>query len=140
MEQVDKRNPMLIGFRERERRENGGTTDTTVTEISRSEFDALCLSLDKKRLRKRLSEAKSVLLPEYRKLFRPGIFKANERALYSEGLRYRLQWQTRRYPDAPESYENQQTSIGAVYLVELPIHLKTAPTKQRRAAADTRGA
>lgn len=93
---------------------------TTVTEISSNEFDALCLSLDKARLRKRLSAAKAALKPEYRKMFKPGIFKAQERALYSDApLGYRLQWQTRRYPEQPESYENQQTAIGAVYLVEL---------------------
>lgn len=75
---------------------------------------------DKKRLLKRLREARAVLKLEYRKLFKPGVFKPGERALYSDNpFGYRLQWQTRRHPDQPESYDNQQTSIGAVYLVEL---------------------
>lgn len=91
-----------------------------VTEVSRNEYDALCLSLDKVRLRKRLNEAKSVLMLRYRKMFKPGIFKPAERALYSDNpFGYRLQWQTRRHPDQPESYENQQTAIGVVYLEEL---------------------
>lgn len=91
-----------------------------VTEVSRSEYEALCLSLDKVRLRKRLREARSVLKPEFRKMFKPGIFKAGERALYSDSpLGYRLQWQTRRHPDQPESYENQQTTAGHVHLEEL---------------------
>ena len=93
---------------------------TDVTEVSSNEYDALCLSLDKVRIRKRLNEAKSVLQLKYRRMFKPGIFKPAERALYSDSpFGYRLQWQTRRDPDAPESYENQQTAIGAVYLVEL---------------------
>lgn len=95
-------------------------TDIKVTEVSSNEFDALCLSLDKTRLRKRLNEARSILVLRYRKMFKPGIFKANEKALYSDNpIGYRLQWQTRRHPDQPESYENQQTAVGAVYLEEL---------------------
>jgi hypothetical protein len=93
---------------------------TMVTEISHAEYEALCLSLDKTRLRKRLNEAKASLQMRYRKMFKPGIFKPAERALYSDNpFGYRLQWQTRRDPEAPESYENQQTTTGAVYLVEL---------------------
>lgn len=91
-----------------------------VTEVSQSEYEATCLSRDKVRLSKRLREARSVLKDEYSRMFKPGIFKPLERALYSDSpFRFRLQWQTRRYPDQPESYENQQTSCGAVYLVEL---------------------
>lgn len=92
----------------------------TKEQISSNEFKALCLSLDKARLRKRLNEAKAVLQMRYRKMFRPGIFKAGERALYSDSpFGYKLQWQTRHDPKQPESYENQQTAIGAVYLMEL---------------------
>ncbi len=94
--------------------------ETKVTEVSQNEFDALCLSLDKTRLRKRLNDAKSVLQLRYRKMFKPGIYKHAERALYSDApFGYRLQWTTRRDPDLPESYENQQTAIGTVELVEL---------------------
>lgn len=91
-----------------------------ITEVSHNEYEALCLSLDKVRLRKRLNEAKAVLRLRYRKMFKPGVYKHAERALYSDSpFGYRLQWQTRREPDKPESYENQQTAIGAVYLLEL---------------------
>ncbi len=91
-----------------------------VKEVSSNEFDALCLSLDKVRLRKRLLEAKAVLNDEYRKLFtKASIYKYQEKALYSVPRGYKLQWQTRQQPDQPESYENQQTTIGDVYLVKL---------------------
>ena len=95
---------------------------TLAKEVSLAEYDALCLSLDKARLQARLKDAKSLLHLRYRKMFKPGIFKPGERALYSDSpFGYRLKWQTRRDPELPESYENQQTSIGAVYLEELPV-------------------
>ena len=91
-----------------------------VTEVSQNEYEALCLSLDKKRLRKRLMDAKAVLRNPHRAWFNPGIYKHAERALYSDAkFGYKLQWQTRRRPDQPESYDNQQTAIGSVYLIEL---------------------
>jgi len=94
--------------------------ETIVTHISRAEYDALSLSLDKTRLRKRLNEAKAVLADEFKRMFKPGVFKAGERALYSDApFGYRLQWSTRPYPDSPESEDNQQTSIGTVRLVAL---------------------
>ena len=90
-------------------------------EVSLNEFEALCLSLGEVRLHKRLNEAKSLLHLKYRKMFRPGIFKPAEKALYSDTpFGYRLKWQTRQHPTEPESYENQQTTIGVVYLEELP--------------------
>ncbi len=92
----------------------------TCIEISRSEYEALTLSLDKARLRKRLNEAKSVLHAEARRMFKPGIFKPAEHALYSDNpFGYRLQWSTRPDPTAPESYDNQQTSVGTVRLIRL---------------------
>lgn len=96
------------------------TEVTEITEVSSNEFDALCLSLDKTRLKKRLNEAKSTLKTEFRRMFKPGILKAGERALYSDSpFGYRLQWRTRCNPDQPESYENQQTSVGHVCLEKL---------------------
>jgi hypothetical protein len=90
-------------------------------EISIAEYEALCLSLDKARLQARLKNAKSLLQLRYRKMFKPGIFKPKDHALYSDSpFGYRLQWQTRRNPELPESYENQQTSAGVVYLEKLP--------------------
>jgi|ERR1035438_5238474 hypothetical protein len=115
------RNLMLTGMHERERRENCAPFSPAI-EVSQNEYDALCLSLNKTRLRKRLNETKSVLKAEYRKLFKPGIFKAGERALYSDSpFGYRLKWQTRLHPSQPESYENQQTSVGYVYFEKLAV-------------------
>ena len=91
-------------------------------EVSSNEFDALCLSLDKVQLKRRLLDAKAVLHLRYRKLFKPGIYKPAEKALYSDSpFGYRLKWQTRRNPDEPEGYDNQQTAIGVVYLEVLPV-------------------
>jgi hypothetical protein len=88
--------------------------------ISAAEYEAWGVALDTVRLRKRLNEAKSVLKPEYRKMFKPGSFKASERALYSNApFGYRLKWQTRQNPQLPESCENQQTTAGYVHFERL---------------------
>lgn len=93
---------------------------TVAKEVSVNEYEAICLSLDKTRLKRRLLDAKSTLKMRYRKMFKPGIYKPIEKALYSDNpFGYRLKWQTRRYPDEPEGYGNQQTAIGSVYLEAL---------------------
>ena len=64
------RNLMLTGMHERERRENCTpfSPSTPAIEVSQNEYDALCLSLNKTRLCKRLNETKSVLTAEFRKM------------------------------------------------------------------------
>ena len=84
--------------------------------ISRNEEAALAVGNDRKALRKRLQEAKSCLCREYLNGFGKGRFAfANRRLIGDNGLV--LEWRTRRFPDRPESYNNQQTSRGSVFIV-----------------------
>jgi hypothetical protein len=78
-----------------------------------NELRARELSMRPRLLRKRLEEARAVLTN--RKQFGKSNFDfANKRLVGENGLH--LQWQTRQYPDQPESYENQQTNRGFVIL------------------------
>jgi len=90
------------------RAQHGANVDT--------ECLALAVAADKQALRERFDRFISVLTPAYRKLFlgRPTFDFENKRLIGTGG--YWLQWHTRNNPDAPESYENQQTSIGRVSL------------------------
>lgn len=82
-----------------------------------NEEQALQVGSDRKELLARLREAKSVLNGRYHKFFqrKHQRFNFNEKRLYGFDGWY-LQWQIRLYPEQPESYENQQTSIGTVVL------------------------
>lgn len=80
-----------------------------------AEKEALDLASRPAALRKRLFAAKSVLAAPYRKFFRTSHFDLSRRALVgTDG--FVLQWHVRRYPVMPDSYENQQTSVGVVFL------------------------
>jgi len=70
---------------------------------------------DKARLKKRLLDAKSCLLDTYRKEFKKYKYDFNKKRLIGSNG-YFLQWQVREYPNNPESYYNQQTSVGVVLL------------------------
>ena len=62
-----------------------------------------------------LRESAKVLVSEYRRTFGIGdIPDEQNRCIHSLDRTLRLQWQLRSDPDAPESYENQQTSVGTV--------------------------
>lgn len=52
-------------------------------------------------------------------IFRNGTLDFENKRLVSSDGKYALQFQTRRYPDRKESYDNQQTSTGYVAVVEL---------------------
>ena len=83
-----------------------------------NEQKALALASNKKRLLARLRETVSVLRKDrYAKFFqgKDQRFAFDEKRLYGASGFY-LQWQVRCYPDQPESYENQQTSVGTVVL------------------------
>lgn len=74
---------------------------------------ALTLSRNRKQLKQRLLEAKSVLIDELRRDFGKGVFDfVGQRLIGDNGVV--LQWQLRPNPDAPPSYHNQQTSRGDV--------------------------
>ena len=83
-----------------------------------NEQEALALAGDRKRLLARLRETVTVLRTGYAKFFqrKHQRFSFDEKRLYGFGGFY-LQWQLRSDPTAPESYENQQTSVGTVVLL-----------------------
>lgn len=79
------------------------------------EQKALAIGNDKKLLLKRLNEAKACLNNEGKKLFQSCTYDFENKRLVGNGAV--LQWRVRRYPDQPESYENQQTSVGVVFIL-----------------------
>ncbi len=82
-----------------------------------NEQDALEVGANKKELLKRLRWTVGVLNSRYSKFFRRVYqqFDFDQKRLYGFDGFY-LQWRLRLNPDEPESYENQQTSIGVVTL------------------------
>lgn len=64
-----------------------------------------------KELRKRIAECVSVLRDDLRRLFRGAKFDFEKKRLTATSGHF-VQWKLRPNPDAPESYENQQTNRG----------------------------
>jgi hypothetical protein len=72
---------------------------------------------DPKLCEERLRDAATFYVPEYRRLFAKGaLFVASEKPLYASDGQHLLEYRLRDDPDAPESLENQQTSMGIVVL------------------------
>jgi hypothetical protein len=72
---------------------------------------------DPKLCEERLRDAATFYVSEYRSLFKRGaIFVANERRLYASDGQHLLEYRLRDDPNAPESLDNQQTSMGIVVL------------------------
>lgn len=67
-------------------------------------------------VRKRLLEAKKVLVDSLVREFQDAEFDSVNHRLVSKGG-YVLQWRVRMFPDEPISPDNQQTSVGTVVLV-----------------------
>lgn len=82
--------------------------------MTENESKAFAIGNNPKLLQKRLNDAKVVLTTEARGLFSHGKFDFNTKSLLSNDGKYKLQWALRLFPGRPESYENQQTSIGTV--------------------------
>ena len=83
-----------------------------------NEQKALKLANDPQQLRLRFRQARSVMLRAVKSHFSQGhIDFENKRFVGTDG--YVMQWQTRPNPDEPESYENQQTSIGIVRVCKM---------------------
>lgn len=82
--------------------------------MTRLEEKAIATGQNKTKLKKRLMEAKSVLNNEATKLFKNSKFDFENKKLIGDG--YSLQWRVRKDPNKPESYENQQTSVGTVII------------------------
>lgn len=80
---------------------------------------AVAVSNNKSQLKQRLARAKSCLNDYYSKLMQNSVFDFENKRLVSKCGKYMLQWLVRFKPDAPISYENQQTNVGCVILVEI---------------------
>ena len=77
---------------------------------------SLEIGRNKTKLKKRLLEAKLVLINEIKTRFKSTKFNFGKKQLVGDG--YILQWQVRRFPNKPEGYYNQQTSVGIVILIK----------------------
>jgi len=84
--------------------------------MTRLEEKAITIGQNRTKLKKRLMEAKSMLNNEARKLFKNSKFDFENEKLIGDG--YSLQWRVREDPNKPESYENQQTSVGTVVIIK----------------------
>ena len=87
---------------------------STTNTVSENEQKALAVAADRKLLRERLSEARYCLVDDLRKRMAGATFDFTNKRLVSVSGRWCLQWKTRYRPDEPESYDNQQTSVGTV--------------------------
>lgn len=87
---------------------------------AKREQEAIKVGSSKTKLRKRLMEARSVLLPKFRKQFtKQAEFDFENKMLISDDGKLALIWSVRERPDLPISYENQQTTRGSVGLFNL---------------------
>lgn len=72
---------------------------------------------DPKMCEERLRDAATFYIPAIRNLFAKGaIFVATEKRLYASDGQHLLEYRLRDDPHAPESLDNQQTSMGIVVL------------------------
>jgi len=72
---------------------------------------------DPKMCEERLRDAATMYIPAIRNLFKQGaIFVANEKRLYASDGVHLLEYRLRDDPNAPDSLDNQQTSMGMVVL------------------------
>jgi hypothetical protein len=70
------------------------------------------------KLVKRFNDALSVMDKRERSDFGKGRLDFAGKRLIGENGKA-LQWRTRYKPEQPEAYDNQQTTVGSVYLVEI---------------------
>lgn len=88
-------------------------SDNNPLDVSRSELEALKLATDRKRLKKRLRAARSVMKLAIRRDFGLGRFDFDKRTLTGDNGMV-LYWATRSRPNEPVAYFNQQTTEGNV--------------------------
>jgi hypothetical protein len=87
--------------------------------MTNNEEKARELAKDRKRLHQRLLSAKDCLDITVRTHHTPWVFNFQAKRLVSKNRKFILQWQVRKYPEMPVSYENQQTSTGTVIFREV---------------------
>ena len=83
--------------------------------MSTAEEKARALGSDPVALAARLLMTVDCLLPQDRRRFKSARFDFEAKSLIGDGAR--LTWRMRRYPEQPEHYHNQQSSVGYVALL-----------------------
>ena len=81
------------------------------------EQKAKSIGNSKRELLAELLSQRSLLVRDYWPRFKAYRFDFDRQRLIGDG--FALQWKTRKQPDQPESYSNQQTSRGVVTLERL---------------------
>lgn len=84
-----------------------------------NESKAIAVGNDKERLQRELRSAVHCLKNEFRGIFKGARFSFAQKRLISTCGKFVLQWLVRSNPQAPISYDNQQTNRGTVVCVEL---------------------
>ena len=82
---------------------------------------AIAVGSSKTKLRKELNEARSMLKSQYNKSFGKGVFDFDKKTLTSDDGRLKLVWSVRSNPLRPDSYNNQQTSVGSIRIASKTI-------------------
>lgn len=96
---------------------------------------ALKIGNNRAKLLKRLKDALSSMNSEGRKVFNGATFDFENKRLVSACKCYALQWAIRRFPDKPEAPDNQQTTLGTVFvmfLTEKKKNKKRTPKSRRK--------
>ena len=84
--------------------------------LKEQEEKAYAMRNSRTALRKQLMEAKAVLKTQYNKRFKKNIFDFDNARLVSDDGKLALQWRLRENPNSPPSYNNQQTTVGIIFL------------------------
>jgi hypothetical protein len=80
---------------------------------------AIELGNNKKELKKRIESTRQCLSDMWKKRFGKGKFEFENKRMVSDNGLLALQWAVRTHPNSPISCDNQQTTVGCVYLVVL---------------------
>lgn len=68
-------------------------------------------------LKELLRDTVTMYTKPYRELFKGAKFDFSRKCLWANDGQHAVVWDLRAYPDKPQSYRNQQTSLGRVSLV-----------------------
>lgn len=80
---------------------------------------AQAIGNDPKLCEERLRDALTFYMPTWQQRFKGAAFVPSLRQLQTPDGCYVLEYRVRRNPDMPESYKNQQTSMGVVLLLQV---------------------
>lgn len=106
---------LVAVVREEDFKREDGTTDWDAYK----EAQAMEVGNNRAKLKRQLMDARSSLKSSYKAMFKnPVVDFRNKRILSDDGT-LAIQWVVRRHPNRPPSYNNQQTSVGAVFVIEM---------------------